>query len=54
MSQITSLLQVVGSKQHPFWTEEVYARHKHQILAIKRNRQQKDWFRHSSEKGTSL
>jgi hypothetical protein len=45
---IKPLLQVAGVS-HPYWTDEVYARHEHEILAIKRNRQQKDWFRHSPE-----
>jgi hypothetical protein len=42
MSQIDikPLLQVAGVK-HPYWTDEVYAMHEHQILAIKGNRQQR-------------
>jgi len=45
---IKPLLQVAGVS-HPYWTDEVYAKHEHQILAIKGKRQQKDWFRHSPE-----
>ena len=43
-----TILKVAG-KVHPFWTPQLYAKHSSNLLQINKNRQQKDWFRHSDD-----
>jgi len=38
-----------AGKVHPFWTPELYEKHSSKLHEIKKNRQQKDWFRHSDD-----
>jgi hypothetical protein len=39
----------LAGKVHPFWTPELYAQHALELNKNKKNRQQKDWFRHSDD-----
>ena len=39
----------ISDKPHPFWKPELYARYASDLHKIKKNHQQKDWFRHSDD-----